>query len=164
MVFFSGWGLLVLGLQTVISNILFAGNLVVEIALILVVYAGFKLTRIKGGIFSFSLGFFMDCLMSSVSGLYALLYLLIFLMTDVVSTRIYGEKKLFVTAFVGFCAFAEGILVMTFYKLIFGLDKFHHLGDVLLPQAMIAGLLTPAFFSLFRRVRDLPVCRKYIPA
>lgn len=161
--FYFFGGLIVLGLQTLISNLFFAGNLVVEISLILVIYAGFKLTWIKGGIFSFSLGFFMDCLMSSISGLYALLYLIFFLMANLVSTRIYGEKNLFIMAFVGLCAFTEGILVMAFYELIFDLDKFQHLGDVFLPQAMIVGLLAPAFFSLFRRFGDLPACRKYTP-
>ena len=156
-------GFIVLGLQTVLSNLFFAGNLVVEISLILIVYAGFKLNWIKGGIFSFSLGFLMDCLVSSVSGLYALIYLVIFLIANVVSTRIYGEKKMFIMGFVGVCAMAEGLLIVTFYQLVFGLDKFHHLGDVFLPQALIAGLLAPAFFSLFSRLGDLPACRNYTP-
>lgn len=162
-IFFFLGGMIALGLQTVLSNLLFDGNLVVEISLILVIYAGFKLNPVNGGIFSFTLGFFMDCLMSSVSGLYALLYLIIFMMANLVSTRIYGEKKLFIVVFAGLCAFTEGSLVMIFYKLIYGLDKFHHLGDVLLPQAIIAGLLAPAFFSLFRRFGDLPACRNYTP-
>ena len=157
-------GMIVLGLQMVLSNLLFDGNLVVEISLILVIYAGFKLNLINGGIFSFTLGFFMDCLMSSVSGLYALLYLIIFLVASLVSAHIYGEKKLFIVVFVGLCAFAEGGLVMIFYKLVYGLDKFHYLGDVLLPQAIIAGLLAPSFFSLFRRFGDLTACRNYTPA
>lgn len=156
-------GMLILGIQTIISNLLFAGNLVVEISLVLVIYAGFKLPRIKGGIFSFSLGFIMDCLMSSVSGLYALLYLMFFLIANVISTRIYGERRFFIMGFVGLCALIEGILVMTFYKFIFGLDTFHHLGDVYLPQAMLAGLLAPVFFPLFRSLGDLPACRNCTP-
>ncbi len=154
-------GLILLGLQTLLSNLFFSGNLVVELSLILVIYAGFNLTWARGGILSFIIGFLMDCLMGSVSGLFALSYLVFFLLANIVSTRVYAERFAFIMGFVGLCVFIEGILIASFYRLTFDMDMFHHLGDIFLPQAIIAGLLAPWFFTLFRRLGDLHSCRNY---
>lgn len=146
-------GMILIGLQTMIANLFFSGKLVVEISLLMVLYAGFNLTWIKGGIFCFIIGFFLDCFMGSVSGLFALLYLTFFWIAKFVSPRIYAEKITVVMIFVGICSLVEGILVILFYKLAFDLDKFQHLWDVFLPQAIIVGLLAPMVFSLFRRLK-----------
>jgi hypothetical protein len=58
-------------LQSSISDVLLFGVVGVEISMILVLYAGFHLDVIKGGILSFVAGFFLDCVSGSVSGLYA---------------------------------------------------------------------------------------------
>lgn len=149
-IYFLFLGLVILGVQTLISNLFFSGKLVVEISLIIIIYAGFHLNPIKGGIFSFIIGFFLDCLMGSISGFFALIYMIIFLISIFASSRVYVEKMSFIMAFVSLCALIEGIMVMSFYRLVFELDMFHHLWDVFLPQAIIVGLLAPSFFSLFR--------------
>jgi len=136
-----------------IANLFFSGELVIEISLLMVLYAGFNLTWIKGGIFCFFIGFLLDCFMGSVSGLFALLYLAFFWLAKFVSPRIYAEKIPVVMIFVGICSLIEGMLVILFYKLAFDLDKLQHLWDVFLPQAIIVGLLAPVVFSLFRRLK-----------
>jgi len=146
-------GIILIGFQTMIANLFFSGKLVVEISLLMVLYAGFNLTWVKGGVLCFIIGFLLDCFMGSVSGLFALIYLAYFLLAKFVSPRVYAEKIWFIMIFVGLCSLVEGILVIVFYKLAFDLDKLHHIWDVFLPQAIIVGLLAPSFFSLFRRLK-----------
>jgi cell shape-determining protein MreD len=86
------FGIILIGLQTMIANLFFSGRLVVEISLLLVLSAGFNLTWIKGGILCFIIGFLLDCFMGSVSGLFALIYLTFFLLAKFVSPRVYAEK------------------------------------------------------------------------
>lgn len=147
------FGMILIGLQTMIANLFFSGKLVVEISLLMVLYAGFNLTWVKGSIFCFIIGFLLDCFMGSVSGLFALIYLAFFLLAKFVSPRVYAEKIPFIMIFVGLCSLLEGMLVILFYRLAFGLDKLQHIWDVFLPQAIIVGLLAPSFFALFRRLK-----------
>jgi rod shape-determining protein MreD len=147
------FGIILIGLQTMIANLFFSGKLVVEISLLLVLSAGFNLTWVKGGILCFIIGFLLDCFMGSVSGLFALIYLTFFLLAKFVSPRVYAEKIWFIMAFVALCSLVEGMLVIAFYRLAFDLDKLPHIGDVFLPQAIIVGLLAPLFFSLVRRLK-----------
>lgn len=146
-------GIVIIGLQTMIANLFFSGKLVVEISLLMILYAGFNLTWVKGGILCFIIGFLLDCFMGSVSGLFALIYLTFFLLAKFVSPRVYAEKVPFIMAFVGLCSLVEGMLVIVFYRFAFDLDKLPHIGDVFLPQAIIVGLLAPLFFSLVRRLK-----------
>jgi len=145
------FGLALLGVQTMASNLFFSGKVVVELSLILVVYAGFHSTLVRGGVLSSLIGLVLDCLMGSVSGLYALLYLVLFLISKFISLRVYAETSFFIIIFVGFCAFLEGILIISFYELAFEFGTFQHLWDVFLPQTVIVSLLAPLFFFLFRK-------------
>jgi rod shape-determining protein MreD len=146
-------GMILISLQTMIANLFFSGKLVVEISLLLVLYAGFDLTWIKGGFFCFIIGFLLDCFMGSVSGLFALIYIAFFWLAKFVAPRIYAEKIPVIMIFVCLCSLVEGMLVVLFYKLAFDLDKLQHIWDVFLPQAIIVGLLAPVVFSLFRRLK-----------
>lgn len=159
-IWFSFLGLLLVGLQTTISNLLFSGNLVVELALVLVVYTGFSFNWLEGALFSFCVGFLMDCLMGSVSGLLASSYLVIFLITQAVSTRVYAEKTSFIMMFTAFCAVLEAVFLILFYAIFYDLNKFLHIRDIFLPQAMLVSMLSPLLFFLFRRFEDFVVCKK----
>ena len=145
------FGLALLGVQTMAANLFFSGKVVVELSLVLVVYAGFHSTLVRGGMLSSLIGLVLDCLMGSVSGLYGLLYLVLFLIAKFISLRVYAEKISFIMIFVGLCAFLEGILVISFHELAFELGTFQHLWDLFLPQTIIAALLAPPFFLLFRK-------------
>lgn len=148
-----GIGILLIALQTMIANLLFSGKLVVELSFLLVLWAGYNLSWMKGSLLCMMIGYLLDCIMGSLSGLFAFIYLLFFLLTKFLSPRVYAEKIPFIMIFVSACSLVEGILVMLFYRLAFDLDKLHHIGDVFLPQAIIVGLLAPAIFSLLRRLK-----------
>jgi rod shape-determining protein MreD len=145
-------GLLLIVFQTILSDLLFFGKLVVEISLILVIYAGFYLPFMKGAVTGFVLGFFLDCFIGSVSGLFAFSYVFIFLISRFTSLKVYAETFSFIMIFVGLSALLEGFFIMVVYKLAYGVDKFTHLGDIFLPQALLVGLLGPSFFKLFRKI------------
>ncbi len=60
--------LLLVLFQKSILYLFFFGRVDVEISLILVIYAGFRLGVLRGALLSFVVGFFMDCMTGSVSG------------------------------------------------------------------------------------------------
>jgi len=70
--------ILLIALQIAVADILFSGRLVIELSLIAVIYAGFRLDLIKGAALAFVFGFVFDCLVGSVTGLFTLIYLLLF--------------------------------------------------------------------------------------
>ncbi|HPD57144.1 MAG TPA: hypothetical protein P5294_03100 [Smithellaceae bacterium] len=144
--------ILVVALQTTIADIIFSGRLVIEISLIAVIYAGFRLDLFKGSILAFVFGFVFDCLVSSVIGLFTLIYLIIFVASYAVSL-ITDTQKLRLVALWGFVfALVEEALVILFYNLILRFDAMASIPFVFLPQAMVIGLFTPVFFYLMRRL------------
>ena len=148
-------GFLLIVFQIMISNLFFYGKFVVEISLIIVIYAGFNVTVMKGGAFSFFLGLCHDCFMGSISGLFAFSYVIFFLVSKFVSLRIYAERVPFIMIMVGLCALLEGFMIATFYQLAYGVDKFYHFWDVFLPQALLLALLGPLLFRLFNNFEVL---------
>ncbi len=144
--------ILVVALQTTIADILFSGRLVIEISLIAVIYAGFRLELPKGSVLAFVFGFVFDCLVSSVIGLFTLVYMIIFVASYAVSL-IADTQKLRLVALWGFVfALAEQALVILFYSLILRFDAMSSVPFVFLPQAMVIGLFAPVFFYLMRLV------------
>ena len=83
--------LLLVVFQKSVLDLFFFGRIGVELSLILVIYAGFRMDTVRGAFLSFIVGFFMDCMMGSVSGLYTLLYVCIFFVSALVSLRVYAE-------------------------------------------------------------------------
>src|SRR4030065_1362068 len=144
--------ILVISLQTAITDIIFSGRLIVEISLIAVIYAGFRLDLVKGSVLAFVFGFVFDCLVSSTLGLFTLIYIVIFIFSFIAS-HILDDKKMHFLALFGFlCAFLEETFVILFYNLIMKFDAMTSIPFVFLPQAMIIGLFTPVFFYLMRRL------------
>jgi rod shape-determining protein MreD len=144
--------ILLVVLQTTIADIIFSGRLVVELTLIAVIYAGFRLDLIRGSILAFILGFVFDCVSGSVPGLFTFIYVVIFLCSFFASFRLGTEKK-YIIALVSFiCAFLEELIVSLFYYLAFQFNILTNIPFVFLPQALIIGLLAPVFFYLMRRV------------
>jgi rod shape-determining protein MreD len=142
--FFS---ILLIVLQTTIADIIFSGQLVLEISIIVVVYAGFRFPLIKGAILAFVLGFIFDIIAGSILGLFTLIYVLVFLFSFFMSVKLVTEKMHFIALFTLICAFLEEVAVVLFYNLIYGFDILHSTPIVFLPQALIVGLLAPAFFN-----------------
>jgi hypothetical protein len=50
------------------------------------------------------------------------------------------------------CVLLEGIFITVVYRLIYGTDVSQDLLGVFLPQALVVGVLSPAFFTLFKRL------------
>ena len=85
--------------QTTIADIIFSGRLVLEISIIVVIYAGYRLDLIRGSVLAFVLGFVFDCLAGSVPGLFTFAYVLIFLLSFFVSASLTTEKMHFIAIF-----------------------------------------------------------------
>ncbi|MGD0021018.1 MAG: hypothetical protein ABSC54_01815 [Smithellaceae bacterium] len=147
--------ILLVVVQTTIADIIFSGRLVIEISLIAVIYAGFRLDLIRGSIFSFILGFIFDCVAGSVIGLFTFIYVVIFMCSFLASFRMATEKMYFLALFSFTCAFLEEILVILFYNMFFKFDILANIPFVLLPQALVVGLTAPVFFYLMHRLEVL---------
>jgi hypothetical protein len=138
--------------QTTIADMLFSGRLVIEISLIAVVYAGFRLDLIRGAVFSFILGFVFDCIAGSVMGLFTLIYVVIFLCSFLASFLMDTAKMYLIASFCLFCALLEEIMIILFYNLILKFDILANVFFVFLPQALVVGLFAPVFFYLMYRL------------
>jgi rod shape-determining protein MreD len=144
--------ILLIVLQTTIADIIFSGQLVLEISIIVVVYAGFRFHLIKGATLAFVLGLVFDIIAGSILGLFALIYVLVFLLSFFMSVKLVAEKIHFIALFTLICVFLEEFAVVLFYNLIYGFDMLNNTPFVLVPQALIVGLLAPAFFYSMRKL------------
>jgi rod shape-determining protein MreD len=155
MIYYLLWpflSILLIVLQNTAADVIFSGRLVLEISIIVVIYAGFRFNLIKGVISAFILGFVFDCISGSVLGLFTLIYVLVFLFSFFVSARLVTERLHLIALFTLICVFLEEFTVVLFYNLVYGFDILHNTPVVFLPQALIIGLLAPVFFYMMRRV------------
>ncbi len=146
------FAVLLVVLQRTLLDLVFGGRIGIEVSLVLVVWAGFHLDMVRGGALVFLLGFVLDCLSGTILGLYTFLYAVLFVLTRLLSPRIYGERMLFIMAYVFLCALLEGLFIVAVYWFIYGTDVSHSLLRTTLPQALVAGVLSPAIFTLFSRL------------
>ena len=147
--------LLLLTIQITVFDILFLGKVTPEISLALVIYAGFYLGIARGGSLSLVLGFFMDCMVGVVPGFFVFTYLLIFLISNVVSFRIYAGGMIFAICFTLACVLLEKSLILIVYNVLYGVNVLYDILPVSLIQAAVTGILAPVFFALFRRLEGL---------
>ncbi|MBA4396184.1 MAG: hypothetical protein C0394_02160 [Syntrophus sp. (in: bacteria)] len=141
--------LLLVIFQTSVLNIFFMGRLNVEISLILVIYAGFRMNVLMGALLSFLLGFFLDCTMGTISGVFTLVYICIFFISVLVSMRVYTEQLHLIIGFSFLCSIFEGLMIVSIYKIIYDANLLGSIVQVFLPQALMVSLLSPLFFKLF---------------
>jgi len=143
--------LLLVVVQTTILDFLTLGWIGMEISLIVVIYSGFHLDALRGGILSLVLGFFLDCLTSAIFGLYIFLYCLIFYISMIVAKRVYSGNPLLIASFTGICTILEGLVIVLLYRFLFGTDILAAIPRIFIPQAIILALLSPLVFRLFHR-------------
>jgi rod shape-determining protein MreD len=143
--------LLLVIVQITILDLFSLGWIGMEISLIVVIYAGFHFDALRGGILSLILGFFLDCLTSSIFGLYMFLYVLIFYLSMIVSAKVYAGKPALIASFTGLCTLLEGLVIVLLYRFVFGADILYAILKIFIPQAVVVGILSPLFFSLFQR-------------
>jgi len=141
--------------QTTVFELLFFNLVSVELSLVLVIYSGFHMDVLKGGMLSLFLGFFLDTITGSITGLYMMLYLSIFFISMRVSLRVYAERFFFIMSYVLVCSLSECWIVLVFCKYLQNLDLFHKFFSVFLPQILVVSLISPACFNTFRRFGEI---------
>ena len=154
-IFLPFLGLLLVFFQTSVLNLVSMGWISIELSMILVIYAGFRVNVLSGALMSFMLGFVLDCMMGVISGLFTLIYVCIFFASHLVSLRVYAEQMRLIVVFSFVCALFEGLMVVLFYKILYDVNLVHSLMRVFLPQAVVVGMLSPLFFKLFRYFESL---------
>ncbi len=149
------FSLLLLTIQVTVFDVLSFGKTGLEISLILVIYAGFYLSIIRGIALSFVLGFFLDCITGVIPGFFVLSYVLIFLISKGVSLKVYARGVVFTIGFTFVCVLFEKFLIILMYRGLYGINVFYDILSISLLHAVIAGIFAPAFFALFHRLEVL---------
>jgi rod shape-determining protein MreD len=156
--------LLLVIIQSTILDIFALRWIGLEISLIVVIYAGFRLDAVRGGLLSLLLGFFLDCLTSAIFGLYTFLYTAVFYFSMIVAGKVYAEKPVFIASFTGLCTLLEGLAIVLLYRFFFAADIFYAIPKIFIPQAVVLGLLSPLFFRFFQRFEVFLHARDTRPA
>ncbi len=143
--------LLLVIVQITILELFSFGWIGIEISLIVVIYLGFHLDALRGGVLSLLLGFFLDCLTSAIFGLYMFLYVLIFYLSNHVGGKIYAGKPALIASFTALCTLLEGLVIVLLYRFVFGADILDAIPKIFVPQAVVVGCLSPLFFILLQR-------------
>lgn len=143
--------LLLVIFQITILELFSFGWIGIELSLIVVIYLGFHLDTLRGGLLSLLLGFFLDCLTSAIFGLYMFLYVLIFYLSNIVGGKIYAGKPALIASFTALCTLLEGLVIVLFYRSVFGADILDAIPKIFVPQAVVVGCLSPLCFILLQR-------------
>jgi rod shape-determining protein MreD len=138
--------------QHSIPGVLFLNTITVEISVIVVIYAGFRLRLIKGSLLALLLGFIMDCITGAISGFYTLIYFSLFSIAFVVSPRIYAEGPGFIVFTTFVCGLLEGLLIVVFNYFIYGTHLFQDTFRFFFPQLIVISAVSPVFFKIFDRL------------
>lgn len=151
------FSLLVIIVQKTLPEILFFHKVGVEISLVLVVYAGFHFSAIRGGLLAFFTGFLLDCLSGSVMGFFTTVYVLLYFFAYLVSRRVDTRRTFIIVVFTGLCVVFEGALIMLLYRYIYEAgDIFPLLGMTAL-QAAVLGAASPLLFNVFNQFEVLVI-------
>ena len=143
--------ILLIVLQSTITDVIFSNYFAFEMSLVVVIYAGFHLDLIKGTILAFFLGFVLDCVGGSVLGLFAFIYIIVFWCSFFISDLLDTEKTHVIVFFSFFCAFLKEIILNIFYYLAFDIKLLLNVYFIIFMQALVIGLVAPLFFYLMDR-------------
>jgi hypothetical protein len=97
----------------------------------------------------------MDGMTGVGPGLFVLSYILVFLISNVDSFRVYAGGMIFITGFTLACVILEKLLIIWMYKALYGTNVLYDILNISFFQAVVTGVLAPAFFVLFRRLEVL---------
>lgn len=135
-----------IALQSIITDIIFSNRFVFEISLMAVIYAGFRLDLVKGIALAFVVGLMFDYIDGALPGLFAFLYMIVFLCSFFVSEWLDTGKIHVIVFFAFLCAFVKELVLMTLYYLIFDIDPLKGSFLMFFIQALTIGLCAPLFF------------------
>jgi len=143
--------LLLVVTQKTILDIFSFHLLSIELSLIFVVFAGFHMSVSKGGILTLLTGFFVGTLTGAITSLFMFVYMTLFCVSTLVSTRVYIGQPHFIMVFTMFCAFLEGMMLVVINRYVLGAPALYPTLLAVLPQIFILGLISPLFFKAFRK-------------
>ncbi len=148
-IFIAIYALVLILLQLSFWELITSEIIYLEFSLLLVIYAGLRMTAVQGGVLSYLLGFFFDSLAGGVPGLHGLLYVLIFSLSLFISRATAINSSTFVTLYVFFCVLGKGFLVVAYSNLVNEEAIWKDIWLIFLPQAAILALVSTYFFRLF---------------
>lgn len=148
-------GILFLTFQTTLLSYLPIQRIRPDIILVLILYWGFTLPPVSGGIHALFLGYLMDLFSGNSFGLYTFTRPLLFYLAQLFKGRLYLESLPSQSFFVFVFALFEGLLILT---LLVALNP-APLGNLyplfftfFLPQSLLTGIITPVLFFLLQRI------------
>jgi len=148
-------GILVLTFQTTLLSYLPIHRIRPDLLLVLILYWGFVLPPVSGGIHAFVLGYLMDLFSGNAFGLYTFTRPLLFYLAQLFKGRFYLESLFSQSLFAFVFALFEGLLILT---LLTGLNPaplgnlYASFFTVCLPQSFLTGMVTPVFFFIFQKI------------
>ncbi|MHB8137784.1 MAG: hypothetical protein ACYDGO_05275 [Smithellaceae bacterium] len=141
--------------QITLADIIFSGWLSLELSLVAVIYAGFRLDLVKGIVLACMMGFVFDCLSGVTLGLFTLIYLLIYLFAFFISLRIASEKPYLIALFSLICSLLESLTLVLLYSFAFNFNLLNNMLLVFVPQALLISVLSVGFFYAMRKAEGL---------
>jgi rod shape-determining protein MreD len=148
-------GILFLTFQTTLLSYLPIQRIRPDIVLVLILYWGFTLPPVSGGIHCLFLGYLMDLFSGNSFGLYTFTRPLLFYLAQLFRGGLYLESFPSQSLLVFVFALFEGLLILT---LLAALNP-APLGNLyspfftfFLPQSFLTGMITPVLFFLLQRV------------
>lgn len=143
--------ILLIVLQSTVTDIIFSSYFVFEMSLVIVIYAGFRLEMIKGLLLAFFLGFILDCVSGSVPGLLSFIYIIVFLCSFFISDFLDTEKNHVIALYCFICVFLKEIMLQIFYYLVFDVGPRPYMYAIIFMQSLVVGLIAPVFFYFIDR-------------
>jgi len=147
--------ILLIVLQNTLADVFFSGWLTLELSLVTVIYAGFRLDVTKGMILAFVMGFVFDCVSGAALGLFTLIYLLIYILSFFVSWRMVSEKLSLIAGFSLVCSLLESLTLLLLYRFVFKFDMLSNMILAFVLQAVLISVLSVGFFYAMRKVEGL---------
>jgi rod shape-determining protein MreD len=148
-------GILFLTFQTTLLSYLPIQRIRPDILLVLILYWGFTLPPVTGGIHALFLGYLMDLFSGNSFGLYTFTRPLLFYLAQLFKGRFYLESLISQSLFVFVFALFEGLLILSLLAALNPLP----LGNLsspfftfFLPQSFLTGLITPVLFFFLQKV------------
>lgn len=127
----------------------------VDLTLLFVVFAGFSMSVLRGGILTLAAGYFVGVMTGTVTGLFMFVYFSLFCVSTLVSTRVYIEQSYFIMLFTMSCALVEGMMLVVINRYILDAPALYPTLRAVFPQIFILGLISPFFFKVFRKFEVL---------
>jgi hypothetical protein len=140
--------ILLIALQSIMTDIIFSNRLMFEISLMAVIYAGFRFDLIRGIVLAFMIGLTFDYSGGVLPGLSAFVYMIVFLCSFFVSEWLNTEKIHIIMLFAFLCALIKEFALMMLHYLIFDIDPLDSAFLMFFAQAWVIGLCAPLFFYM----------------